>query len=267
MRLLTLIGPPGIGKTRLGLQVAMDLVDDFADGVWFIALASIRDPGLVAAAIAQPLGLQETGGQSLEELLQSYLREKALLLVLDNFEHVAAQPSWSPSCWPPARSSKSWRRAVPRCGCKPSASSRSHRWRCPIRPSPDLEAVARAPAVALFVERAQAVMPDFTLQTRSRGCDGDLSTPGWAAAGDRAGGGAQQDPRSRGPAQAARQPAGAAHQRHARRANRQQTLRAAIAWSYDLLNRGRAGLFSAVGGVYRRMDRRGGRSYRFAIAN
>ena len=86
--LVTLTGPGGTGKTRLALQVAADLRDDFSDGVCFVDLSPIRDPGLVAAAIAQPLGVREAGGQPLLETLKGFLRERSLLLVLDNFEQV-----------------------------------------------------------------------------------------------------------------------------------------------------------------------------------
>jgi predicted ATPase/class 3 adenylate cyclase/tetratricopeptide (TPR) repeat protein/DNA-binding XRE family transcriptional regulator len=88
VRLLTLTGPGGTGKTRLGLQVAAELLDEFEHGVYFVNLAPISDPSLVASAIAQTLGLTETGGQPPAERLQHYLREKQLLLLLDNFEQV-----------------------------------------------------------------------------------------------------------------------------------------------------------------------------------
>src|SRR5215210_865136 len=74
VRLLTLTGPGGIGKTRLGLQVAAELLDEFEDGVFFVALAPITDPALVASAIAEPLGVVEAAGQPLEEGLKGYLR-------------------------------------------------------------------------------------------------------------------------------------------------------------------------------------------------
>jgi predicted ATPase/transcriptional regulator with XRE-family HTH domain len=87
-RLVTLSGPGGIGKTRLGLQVAAELIEDFPDGVYVVELAPIREPTLVSSAIAQTLGLRETGGQPLLTQLKQFLGDKRLLLLLDNFEHL-----------------------------------------------------------------------------------------------------------------------------------------------------------------------------------
>jgi predicted ATPase/DNA-binding CsgD family transcriptional regulator len=87
--LVTLTGPGGTGKTRLGLQVAADLLDDFPDGVWFVDLAPLADPDLVPTAIAQTRGVKETAGRPLLDSLQDELRTRQLLLVLDNFEQVA----------------------------------------------------------------------------------------------------------------------------------------------------------------------------------
>jgi len=88
VRLLTLTGPGGIGKTRLGLQVAAELSDRFADGVFFVNLAPISDSTFVVPAIAQTLDLKETGEQPLHDLLQASLQDRQLLLLLDNFEQV-----------------------------------------------------------------------------------------------------------------------------------------------------------------------------------
>ncbi|HYO49040.1 MAG TPA: helix-turn-helix domain-containing protein, partial [Chloroflexia bacterium] len=89
VRLLTLTGPPGIGKTRLSVAVAAGLRGEFQDGVWFVPLAPLTDPGLVVPTIATVLGLKESPGQGAEAGLQTYLRDKTLLLLLDNFEQVA----------------------------------------------------------------------------------------------------------------------------------------------------------------------------------
>jgi predicted ATPase/transcriptional regulator with XRE-family HTH domain len=88
IRLLTLTGPGGVGKTRLGLQVAAELADDFPDGVYFVDLAPIRDHNLVSGALAQVLGVRESGGKPLLDCLKDELRDKHTLLLLDNFEQV-----------------------------------------------------------------------------------------------------------------------------------------------------------------------------------
>ena len=88
IRLLTLTGTGGIGKTRLAVQVASELLQDFTDGVSFVSLATISDPELVLPTIAQALGLKESRGQSLHEQLRASLRAQHLLLVLDNYEQL-----------------------------------------------------------------------------------------------------------------------------------------------------------------------------------
>jgi predicted ATPase/class 3 adenylate cyclase len=88
VRLLTLTGPGGVGKTRFGLQLAADCIDDFDDGVFFVELGPISEPDLVVPAIARALGLPDLGGVKAYDQLAYYLRERAALLVLDNFEQV-----------------------------------------------------------------------------------------------------------------------------------------------------------------------------------
>jgi predicted ATPase/class 3 adenylate cyclase len=88
VRLVTLVGPAGMGKTRLGLRMAAELLHDFEHGAFFVALAPISDPGLVASTIAQTLGVREAPNRALLESLKDYLRDRHLLLVLDNFEQV-----------------------------------------------------------------------------------------------------------------------------------------------------------------------------------
>lgn len=88
IRLVTLTGPPGVGKTRLGIQVAAELRPQFPDGVWFVALASISNPLLVLPTLARTLGFMDIGQQSLLERLQTELRDKRMLFALDNFEQI-----------------------------------------------------------------------------------------------------------------------------------------------------------------------------------
>ncbi len=89
VRLLTLTGPGGVGKTRLALRVAEHLANYFADGVYFVPLAPIGNPELVVPTIIRTLRIREAGGRLLLELLKDHLNDKHVLLLLDNFEHVA----------------------------------------------------------------------------------------------------------------------------------------------------------------------------------
>jgi class 3 adenylate cyclase len=92
-RLVTLTGPGGTGKTRLSLQVAAELLDDFGHGVFLVELAPLSDPGLVPSTIAQAVGVQDLGGRPVLEAVKDFARGKTLLLVLDNFEQILAAAS------------------------------------------------------------------------------------------------------------------------------------------------------------------------------
>jgi len=164
VRLLTLTGPGGVGKTRLALRVAMELRDHFVDGVCFIPFAPIGDARLVAATIAQALGIREVSRQPLRERLTDDLRDKQLLLLLDNFEHLIEAASLIVELLVAAPRVK-----VLTTSREALRLSGEHAW--PVSPLalPDpthpvgLAALAEYPAVALFVQRAQAIHPAFRL--------------------------------------------------------------------------------------------------------
>src|SRR5690348_619985 len=86
VRLLTLTGPGGVGKTRVAIHVAGLIAGDYPDGVWFVPLATLADPGRVAPTIARALGIRETGKRSILAALGRFLRDRRLLIVLDNAE-------------------------------------------------------------------------------------------------------------------------------------------------------------------------------------
>jgi len=163
-RLLTLLGLPGVGKTRLALATAEALAAHFEDGVELVALAPVHDPELVVSTIARALGVQDLGGRPLLDTLAAYLRERHLLLVLDNFEHLlsAAPRVADLLAAAPALHVLVTSRA-------PLHLYGEHEYPVPPLALPDLgqlppaDALARVPAVALFVERARAVRRDFPL--------------------------------------------------------------------------------------------------------
>ena len=164
VRLLTLTGPGGSGKTRLSLQLAADVIERFADGVFFVSLAPITDPGLVASAVAQALGVQDAGGRPLVERLTGHLEPKRMLLVLDNFEHVLEAASLVAAL-------------IRSCAqLKVVATSRAvlhvygeHDVAVPPlglpaqQPLPPTDQLMQYEAIRLFVERAQAAKVGFAL--------------------------------------------------------------------------------------------------------
>ena len=162
VRLLTLTGPGGTGKTRLGLQVAAELSDRFADGVFFVNLAPLSDPDLVIPATAQALDLQERAGQPILELLKASLREKQMLLLLDNFEQVvraALQVAELLVACPKLKILVTSRmalhvRAEQEFAVLPLALPDP-------KHLPDLVILSQYEAVALFIQRARAVKSDF----------------------------------------------------------------------------------------------------------
>src|SRR5690349_3985362 len=164
--LLTFTGPGGVGKTRLALQLASHLLQSFADGVFFVNLAPLSDPALVVSTIAQTLGVQESPGQPLIAGLRGYLRDREILLVLDNFEQVVEAASMVAdllaSC--PRLKVLTTSREVLRLSDEhafpvPPLAIPAPQYRLP------LELLTQYEAVRLFIQQARAVQPDFHVTT------------------------------------------------------------------------------------------------------
>jgi predicted ATPase/DNA-binding NarL/FixJ family response regulator/Tfp pilus assembly protein PilF len=164
MRLVTLTGPGGVGKTRLGLQVATNLLSTFEDGVFFVSLAPIHNYELVAGAIAQTFAIPEVGAQHITERLSRYLRDKQILLLLDNFEHVIAAAPLVAELLSVASALK-----VIVTSREALRISGEHEFVVPSLMLPNLacplplEQIAQSAAVRLFIERSQAVKADFAV--------------------------------------------------------------------------------------------------------
>lgn len=241
-RLLTVLGPPGVGKTRLALEVAHTTLDRFAAGALFVDLAPVRDPALITYALARALGVREgwRDGTALDlpwERVKDVLRHRHLLLVMDNFEHVVegapivgellgACPRLKVLATSREPLRLQWEQQFP-LGPLPIPD---------LDPLPPVAVLNRNPAVAMFVSRARAVMPGFTLGEHNARSVAEICVrlDGLALAIElvvgRIGGmplstivaqlGGRLDFLTGGPRDL---PA------------RQQTMRSAIAWSYELL--------------------------------
>jgi predicted ATPase/class 3 adenylate cyclase len=162
--LVTLTGPGGVGKTRLSLQVAAELSEHFRDGIFFVSLAPLSDPALVVPTIAKTLGIREAAGYSLLDRLKEELRQKQQLLLLDNFEQVVSasvQVADLLTVCPQLKLLVTSRQVL--------HVHAEHEYAVPPLAMPDLThlpdpaTLAHYPAVALFLQRAQAVKPEFVL--------------------------------------------------------------------------------------------------------
>lgn len=155
-RLITLTGPGGAGKTRLALEVARNLLNDFKDGCYFVGLASLTNPADVTGAIARSLDLPETtSGQNLMTNLQTFLRRHATLLVIDNFEHLiqaAAQLGSLLEAAPDLKILVTSREVLKLSGERQF----------------ELRPLDETAAQELFADRAQLVRPDFSLNKENR---------------------------------------------------------------------------------------------------
>jgi non-specific serine/threonine protein kinase len=264
IRLLTLIGPPGIGKTRLAIEALNELRGAaaggsevaFVDGSAFVALAPVRNPALVLGAIARALGIDERPGRPLQERLQIFLRDKRMLLTLDNFEHVlpaAPQLGQLLATAPGLTLLVTSRVALRLAG--------EQRFTVPALELPPLPGEARQalnalpasssiqyPSVELFVQRARAIAPAFALtETNARAVaeicrrlDGLPLAIELAAA--RVAVFTPEELLARLDRRFALLTSGAVDQ-----PIRQQTLRGALDWSYELLEAGERRLFRWLG--------------------
>jgi predicted ATPase/DNA-binding CsgD family transcriptional regulator len=248
VRLLTLTGTGGVGKTRLALQVATDLLDDFADGVSFVSLAPISDPDLVIPTLAQALGIKESGARPLRDHLKAFLRDKHLLLVLDNFEQLL----------PAAPHLTDLLTSCPHLTMLVTSRATLYvqgEYGFPVLslPVPDLkhlpgpEALTHYAAVALFLQRAQAVKPAFQVTTTNAPAVAEICVrlDGLPLAIELAAARIKLLP----------PPALLSRLEHRLQIltsgaqdapKRQQTLRNTIAWSYDLLNASEQRLFQRL---------------------
>ena len=215
VRLLTLIGPGGIGKTRLAIHAAADAADQFQDGVCFVDLAAVRDIDGALVAIGRAAGLEAARDSSRLDDLVAGLQDQRLLLLLDNFEQVtSAAPSAArlASDCPSLKLLVTSREALHVRGeslfavpplSLPDASQRS------VTP----EQISRFEAIQLFVERARSVRPDFRLTDDNAAAVAEnLRSAGRTAAGHRAGHGAYQPVLARSPQPQAGQPSRSASQ-------------------------------------------------------
>lgn len=244
LRLLTLLGPGGTGKTKLAIAVAADLENRFADGVCFVDLTPVRDPALVLPAIGRTLGLQESQGEPIGEVVATFLREKALLLVLDNCEQVidaapaiAALLVEAPRLQVIATSREALRIAAEQIYAVP-----------PLAVPTVADASLSAPAAQLFLARARTGRGDFVLTGESgaavaaicRRLDGLPLALELAAARLR-----HLTPQAL--LSRLERPLNLLTSGARDLPTRQQTLRAAIAWSYNLLSVPEQALFRRLG--------------------
>jgi predicted ATPase/class 3 adenylate cyclase len=167
VRIVTLTGAGGVGKTRLALQAAAEVLEHFTDGVFVVPLAALSEAALVVPTISQTVGVREQNGASLQASLGKFLHDKSLLLVLDNFEQVL--PAATPvaellSACPLLRVLVTSRAPLRVYGEQEFSVPPL---RLPIAPWPSPERLSQYDAVRLLVERARAVKPDFTVTTET----------------------------------------------------------------------------------------------------
>jgi len=245
VRLLTLTGPGGTGKTRLALQVAAETVRDYTDGAFFVDLSPVTDPGLVPAVIARALGVAEVAGVPILETLKAHLQHKELLLVVDNFEQLVAAGGVVEELVSTAPRLK-----VLITSRVVLALRGEHEYVVPPLEPPDpksigdIETLSRSEAVRLFTERALAVQPRFRITTDNAQAVAEITArlDGLPLAIELAATRVkvltpqQMLPRLQGSLSLLASSGRTLPER-------QRTLRGAIAWSYDLLDKPEQSLF------------------------
>jgi predicted ATPase len=253
VRLLTLTGPGGTGKTRLALQAAAEMVGSahYPDGVWFVDLAPVTNPSLVTTSIAQVLQIKEVAGHGILDTLATHLASKRLLLILDNFEHVV---SAAPEVAHLLQATQKDQLKIIVTSRAPLKIRGEREYPVPalalppLRPGsgplPELEKLTQYDAVALFIERAQAVKPDFQVTNENAPAVAEICVKldGLPLAIELAAARAKMLPPQ---AMLARLRSGLHVLAGGKRdmPNRQQTLRNAIEWSYNLLDESEKQLF------------------------
>lgn len=251
VRLVTITGPGGIGKSHLATELAREVSEHFGSGVFFIALAGVSDPSLIPSVIAQTVGVRETGGQTPAESLKDFLRNSPgapMLILVDNFEHLVAAAPFLPELLAVVSSLKIL--VTSRAALRVNGENEF-----PLPPLdlpdrkalPSLEALSHYAAISLFVQRAVAVKPDFSLTEENAPAVTEICTrlDGLPLAIQLAA------------ARIKLLPPSAMRTRLASRLHlltggardlptRQQTLRQAIDWSYDLLSEPEQKLFRRI---------------------
>lgn len=234
-RLLTITGPGGVGKTSLAVRVAHEAQDSFTDGVFFISLAPIGDPTIVLPSIAQSLNLPESPRRLWLDSLKDYLQDRQILLLLDNFEQImTAAPLLSEllSACPRLRLLVTSREALRLRG---EQEFRLAPLALPGRPA--IDALLANPSVALFVQRAQAAQPEFRLTAQNAAAVAEICTrlDGLPLALELAAARIRLLPPPAMLAQLRESPLQLLNRGARDLPERQQTLRSALRWSYDLL--------------------------------
>ena len=162
-RLVTLTGSGGVGKTRLSIQIATELLSEYPIGVWLVELAPLTDPALVQQSVCAVLGVKPDGNTSAIEALTNYLRSKKILLVMDNCEHLI--DACAQLCDALLRSCSELR--ILASSRESMGIGGEHSYRVPSLSLPNskniLKIIQKSEAVELFVERATAVLPEFEL--------------------------------------------------------------------------------------------------------